>query len=557
MARGKPFASIDCETDPFKAGRVPVPFMWGIFRGDTEEYWEFATVEEVIAFVSKRDWTFYAHNGGKFDYHYLRDHINSDDPIMVIAGRLASFKIGSAQFRDSLNLFPNTPLRSFAKEDINYSKLEADARAAYIDEIRRYLRSDCVNLWNVVNAYFTKFGRSLTQAGSSMRYWKKHYPCSFTPQTAAQSTYYREFYYGGRVQCFESGYRKHDFSVIDINCAYPHAMMQKHPISPEGVNIAHLPGDADLGPCLIRLEAVAHGCFPLRAESGELFFPDDETTVREYAITGWELIAALECNAVKIVKIKEIREFDQLVSFAEYITHFYDERKIAKTTGDKVQDIFCKYFMNGLYGKFAADPEKYKEYVITHNETLDRWCNSEHHYQDLKPWGERRLCVRDLPEVKHRYYNVCTAASITGWVRAHLFRALRQCEGVLYCDTDSIAATNIGNLPLGEQLGQWKLEFIGNEFAIAGKKLYAFGGHTMTPTDSLYARDGKKLTNTTEGYKQACKGVKLTPEQIIAVAKGERVIFNPEVPTYSFQRDEPVFISREVKNTCKDIRLVA
>lgn len=540
MARAKPFYVTDCETDPFKAGRVPVPFIWGVYRHDTEEYWEFETPEEVADFFRQRTCIVYAHNGGKFDYHYLRNEINSDDPIMVIAGRLARFRIGTAECRDSWNLL-NEPLRVFQKEEFDYTKLEAEVREKYRDDIRKYLRSDCVNLANTLAAYFSRYGRTITQASASMRYWKKHYPVPFQTQTVVQSAYYRDFYYGGRVQCFESGHGFTPFQVVDINSAYPYAMLHQHPISPEGKLDDHLPGDSKLGPCMIRLDAVARGCFPLRAESGELFFPEDERTVREYAITGWELMAALECDAVKIVNIKEVRRFVHTINFADYIHNFYNEILKAKANKDKLGDVFAKRFMNGLYGKFAADPEKYHEYVIASDDSLHEWLARG--WQFLKPWGVRHLMVRDLPEEKQRYYNVATAASITGFVRAHLFKAIQKCSGVLYCDTDSIAARDTSAVPMGGALGEWKHEMDCTEFGIAGKKLYAFRG----------TKPGQSVAE----WKIACKGVNLSPEQIVRVSEGERIIYHPEVPTYSFQRDEPIFIAREVKRTSKDIRHMA
>ena len=31
--------AIDCETDPFKAGRVPEPFIWGMYDGNEFKNW--------------------------------------------------------------------------------------------------------------------------------------------------------------------------------------------------------------------------------------------------------------------------------------------------------------------------------------------------------------------------------------------------------------------------------------------------------------------------------------------------------------------------------------
>lgn len=530
----KPFITIDCETDPFREGRVPVPFIWGCYDGETEHYEEFESTGELVKYLQGRKVIVLAHNGGRFDYHYLREYINTDEQILVIAGRLAKFHIGLAEFRDSMNILP-VPLAAFQKTEFDYTKLEADVRHLYMDEICRYLRSDCVNLWNFVDRYYKDYGRTLTQAGAAMKYWKKKFKPEFVPQTMAQSLLYRPFYYGGRVECFKTGHAKQDFQVIDINSAYPYAMLSKHPFSPVASLSGRLPPGDKLQRCFITLDAISRGAFPYR-EPGEnkLVFPNDGK-VREYHITGWELIAAFECDAVKVINVKDVHYFPMSIDFGEYVNHFYEQRKIAKSAGDKAGDIFAKLFLNSLYGKFASDPEKYSEYLIASDDTIAKWSGHPWGYNRIQPWGDRHLMARPLPEEKHRFYNVATAASITGFVRAHLFKALKQCEGLLYCDTDSIAAASTGKVEQGNELGQFKHELYCDEYAIAGKKLYAF--------------HGRKNDDSAPEWKIASKGVRLTADEVIKVAKGGKVRYTPEVPTYSVQRDQPVFIGREISRT--------
>ena len=371
----RPFVTLDAETDPFDGVTIPAPFIWGLYRGDTEEYWTFNTTQELIDFLADKNWLVYAHNGGKFDYHFLKDYINSDEPIMMISGRMAKFRIGECEFRDSMNILVN-PLRAFAKEEIDYAKLHKDVRHLHVDEIGRYLKSDCVDLWDTINAYNTRYGVSLTQAGASMRHWSKNYGTGFIKQTMSQSAIYREYYYGGRVQCFRQGISSTPFKVVDINSAYPFAMLHAHPFEPEARVQKHLPPVSKMGQCFVPLIAVSKGAFPLRTDDG-LFFPDDERTPREYFISGWELAAALELDAVKIIEIKKVHYFTQTVNFFDYINKFYNERKDAKAKGDKVGDVFAKLFMNSLYGKFAADPTSYMEYVIASDDTLADWCTSK------------------------------------------------------------------------------------------------------------------------------------------------------------------------------------
>ncbi|HEV8593149.1 MAG TPA: DNA polymerase, partial [Pyrinomonadaceae bacterium] len=286
------FWTLDAETDPFLVGREPEPFIWGAYCGENElgleEYYEFYTIDEVVEFFESKAVVVYAHNGGKYDYQIrhkpgnhryfcLRDAINSDEPIMVINGRLAKFRIGKAEFRDSLNILPNTRLEDFGgKIKIDYSKMERDKRSDpnVFSEIRTYLRQDCRLLWEVVSRYRRDYGCGLTQAGSSMKYWSKMYHVEPPRQTKAQHDRYRPYYYGGRVQCFESGVLRTAFSVADINSAYPFAMLRDHAFCTEGRRQTHLPPEPKLSQCLITLDATSRGALPWRdPEDGELYFP--------------------------------------------------------------------------------------------------------------------------------------------------------------------------------------------------------------------------------------------------------------------------------------------
>lgn len=509
---------------------MPQPFIWGCYHGDDSAYYEFDTAAELVAHLADYRLIVFAHNGGKFDFHYMRELMDSNRPLMMINGRIASFHIGKCEFRDSMNILQN-PLRAFQKQEIDYRKLEANVRHRHMPEIREYLKSDCVNLYNVIARYFQDYGRSMTQASSAMKYWRQTYNVPMIPQTAGQSLKFRPYYYGGRVQCFQTGHKQAKFTVVDLNSAYPRAMMEKHPIAPDTQSGKYLPRAGQMGPSVCKVLAVADGCLPFRMESGELSFPDDGEA-REYCVSGWELEAGLELNRVRILRVLDVYKFSQLVDFADYVQTFWQRRQLAQQTGDKPGDRFAKLFLNSLYGKFAADPEKYREYVIATDDSAAGWRRAE--YDMVQPWGDRMLLARPLPEDKHYYYNVCTAASITGYVRATLMRGLAKCEGVLYCDTDSIAARDVSRLPMGAELGQWKVEMTGTEYAIAGKKLYAY--KRTAPVDG-------------EWWKTASKGVDLSAPEIIRAAQGETVRYSPQVPTYSIFKSKPVFTPRYIRRT--------
>ena len=521
----RPIWVADCETDPFKEDRIPAPFIWGAYNGD--EYHEFTSTREFVDFIIKGEKIVYAHNGGKFDWHYILDRLEPFTELMVIAGRLAKFQIGDAEFRDSYNILP-MPLAIWQKDEFDYAIMEADVRHKPENwaKIRRYLRHDCEYLFEIVSEYIERYGLNLTQASSAMKTWQKISGVKAPSTSQSFYAFFSPFYYGGRVQCFQTGIIEKPFKVIDINSAYPYAMKHQHPWGNNYVVAKHLPNSrAYIQRSFIQLCGVSQGAFPWRTKTG-LDFPCDNES-REYFVTGWEFLAAIETGTLLDYDIRRVITFTDSIAFDDYVDHFYGLKTESKRTGDKAGYLFAKLFLNSLYGKFAANPEKYHEYMVIEPRYIQAAIQDDYDFAaELEQWA---LMSKALAEEKQRYYNVATAASITGFVRAYLWQAINQCEGVLYCDTDSIACDSTGKLPLDSAtLGSWDIESECTFGAIAGKKLYAF-------------RDNDNK------WKTASKGVRLTPEEIIRVANGETVAHTPIAPSYSIKRGVG-FITR---NICK------
>lgn len=525
--------TLDCETDPFEYGVIPVPFIWGLYSLNTGAYEEFTEVPAIIARLREIDGIVYAHNGGKFDFHYLGDGLEPDRPLLVIGGRLVRCEIGKAELRDSYSILP-FGLAKYQKTAIEYWKLHRLYRREYMDEIRAYLRDDCVNLAELIRAFVDSYGVHITQASAAMRIWQD---MSGRKAPKTGPLFYdtlRPFYYGGRVQCFQIGDLQRRATCLDINSAYPYAMMRPHPISTEFI---HRPGPprpgADWSTMFFVVRAVARGCFPYAGLNKMLYFPADGVE-REYTVTGHELIAAIETETVDTFTVVSHYEFSECITFKEYIEHFWQKRQDAKAAGDTAQDLFCKIFMNGLYGKFAANPRNYYETTLADAADLDKVVAAGLSFDHFGKW---LLVQAELAGERQRFYNIATAASITGFVRAMLWRALCKCKGAIYCDTDSITAESFGDLTLGDGLGEWKLEAELDRVIVCGKKLYAM--HKIGVPES-------------RAWKLASKGARLKPADMIKIATGATVVYKSDVPTYSVHRKAPVFIDRAIKMTAAD-----
>jgi hypothetical protein len=564
----------DCETTPFKIGRVPMPFIWGYYDGlkyrqfpaTLKEYLRYAEqaktesfntfdssvadnallvvhrdallarliTKDFITFLKQQHVICYAHNGGKFDWHFILPELMPYDDIMIINGRIAKCFVGMCECRDSYNILP-VPLSAYKKDDIDYNVMENENRTdpKNWEDITSYLRGDCVYLHELVSGFVDKYGMQITQASAAMSQWKRVSKRK-TP-TSSKDFYeiFAPYYYGGRVQCFRAGIIETDFAVYDINSAYPYAMLHNHPYSTDYIRAEGYIANADF----YRIECVSNGAFPFRGlgtheRAAGLWFPHDNE-LREYTVTGWEYSAAVDTQSLRGMTVKESFVFNERVDFADYINYFYEMRLKAKAEKNEAESLFAKLLMNSLYGKFASNPENYRNYMIVPMDVIaglesEGWSFSG----ELGPWG---LAEAPLPENEQRYYNVATAASITGFVRAMLWRAIHSSKGVLYCDTDSIAVEGKGSaVSLGERLGQWKHEGNFDRAGIAGKKLYIF--------------QGKPDAKGERAYKTASKGARLANDQLWEVAAGAQIYHYAEVPTFSIKK-APVFTNRRIKRT--------
>lgn len=511
----KPIYTLDFETDPFEHGKRVYPFCVGFYDGkDFVSIWSEKCPAKIVAHLARLEpGIIYMHNGGRFDIFYLMEWLNSD--MRIINGRIVMARLGKHEVRDSWAILP-IALAQYKKDEIEYEKLRAECRELHRVEILKYLRGDCVYLHELVSAFREEFGDALTIGSAAMREMQRFHPF-IKMGSYSDEKVRRQFFFGGRVECFQSGIINQEFKIYDVNSMYPFVMSNyRHP------NSGAFSVDKRIGKStgFVVAEGWSVGAFPVRGRTGNSY-PRGRGT---YAATIHEFNAAIECGWFRCDRVLKTYNFDDWIVLDEFVDHFFNARKKAKKDGDKIHDIFYKLILNSAYGKFAQNPDNYYDFHITHNARPPEL-----------PWRPKYIfnngeyTISQKPITRHSYYNVGIGASITGAARAVLMRALAGSRDLIYCDTDSVIAREVSADFDDSKLGSWKHEGSGDRIAMAGKKLYAcFSGN--------------------ECIKMACKGSRLSPDEITRVAQGETVTFKKDAPT--FKLDGRVeWISRKIRRT--------
>lgn len=527
-------AVIDFETDPFLFGRVPKPFAAGFYNGEIyREFWGDNCAEYLVNFISTLETKhiIYAHNGGKFDFFYLLPWLSN--PLKLINGRIAKAGfIGGHELRDSYSIMP-IPLKAYQKDEIDYACFERDKREKHKADILHYLAKDCEYLYSLVLAFNERFGSKLTIGGTAIGKLRELHP--FPAGNELHDAKFRPFYFGGRVQCFETGIINGKFKIFDVNSMYPDRM--KNCIHPVGRGYASPPNpkltaEGNLRgfserPYFAHIRAKNRGAFCQRLKTGLSF----EISDGEFFTTSHEIKTAIKYGLADIKQVICAFVPQQLISFGEYVDKYSDEKIKAKKSGDKIAEIFSKLLLNSAYGKFAQNPDNYYDYKIIGDigelsrEEWAEWDLFETH-GDYQIWRKKSNAKS--------YFDVATAASITGASRAKLLEGLALSKRPIYCDTDSIICEEFLGETHDSILGAWKCEGEADRLAIAGKKLYAaFSGD--------------------ECIKLASKGVRLTGRDVVRICRGDSLEWSNQAPSFSLSH-APNFVHRKITKKILDVK---
>lgn len=525
----KKLAILDFETDSFKHGRVPRPFAADLYDGEKHHiFWGRDCVEQLNDFLTeaKETYIIYAHNGGKFDFFFLLVQGLLKSPIRIINGRLTKATIAQHELRDSYAILP-MPLSAYKKDETDYSWFEEGEYQKHEEAITDYLKSDCVYLYDLVHAFRERFGDKLTIGSTAIEKLRELHP--FESINEMTDTKIRPFYFGGRVECFAYGVIEKHLKVYDVNSMYPSVMKNfNHPC---GFSYTHAYYDKQIKPngdligkdkdkvYFVHFTGSNKGALPVRAKWGL----DFNQSYGEFWACSHEIKVALKHNLIKIDTIHEILIANESINFGEFVDTYHAERRKCKANKDKIGEIFAKLILNSSYGKTGQNPDSYKDYMIRFRgeklPDLNEW-DLFADYGDFEIW--------EKPVKMKTYFDVAIAASVTSAARSILLEAIHNTEGLVYCDTDSLICESFNGQEDESELGKWKLEAEGDNMAIAGKKLYAL------------------FDKNNECVKLATKGVRLTANEIVSVAKGERVVWANDAPSFSLL-GETNFIKRSIQ----------
>lgn len=531
----QPIAVIDFETDPFLWGRLPQPFILCFYTDTmTRTFWGNDCAEQFITFLDslRTKYLIYAHNGGKFDYHFLHKYL--EDPMLIIKNRIVKCYIRGHELRDSFAALP-VPLEDFGgKMKFDYTKNERHCRERYRDEITTYCIQDCAVLHNAVTSFIERYGKRLTIGGTAIKELRKHHP--FRDMNSRHDGVFRPYYMGGRVQCFAGGELDGPWKLVDVNSMYPYVMATRyHPINGCFEDIHSLPDDLDI-PFFIHFTGTNRNALAARNDDGSLSFT---RRYGEFRTTNHELKVAMEHGLVDIETIHSVLVACEYTKFDTFVAQYAAEKAAAKRANDKLSEVFSKLLMNSGYGRAGINPANFEDWVILRDiddeEALLTALNSEgepHPYSKQMESEDLELWSRSTEVLERNYCDVAIAASITSAARATLLEGLQASDNPIYCDTDSIICRDFrGNIDPYE-LGAWDLECIADKVAIAGKKQYVL----YNDQANIWDKRQEKYTNVA---KLSSKGGRISLDQIRAICRGASVQYENPAPNFSLHGRQP------------------
>ena len=426
----------------------------------------------------------FAHNGGKFDAYELIYKLigKTDIPIynsLIKDGRIFQFSIKlnnglTVVFRDSYILCAGS-LDKLLKEfkcptkkltgEIDHKLINADNFMSLKEKVLPYLENDVLGLYELVDSmrkvykedYNINLETALTCASTARQFFINNHDWYNVPIYEIPFNQYlelKDYYYGGRCECFHIGSVEKELFYYDFTSLYPWVMAKspypygtykKKDISGEKFN----PKWFGMVKAYVRTtDFTMRPYLPHKDSVGKLNFSHfKENTLLWITTEEWRYI--IDNNLGYEITPLEILDYENqhTAYFKGMVDKLFKAKKDAEMEGNDARRAMSKIIVNSLYGfwgiklseneqlhiKQFTKPEKKNAFIQKH---LSR--NRLMNFEDV---GEKTL-VKTVEKLDAKCANIIIAQFTTAYARTELYNLMKDVDtndgNMYYCDTDSI-----------------------------------------------------------------------------------------------------------------------
>ena len=274
-------------------------------------------------------------------------------------------------------------------------------------------------------------------------------------------------YKGGRTEAFFIGnVRKRRLRCLDVNSMYPFIMKTKE-LPTKLVEIRSGISVTELREIMREYLVIADMEFLIEkpmvgVKRDRLIFPVGY--IRD-TLTSPEIEAVMREGVIN--RVYRITIYEHKPIFRKYVEDLYSLRDRYKKEGNFSYQLFCKYMLNALYGKFGQRIQKLD--AVESNQKLEDNFIIDYYDADLKKkvveyhfggkvWmkGEKGASFDTFTSIP---------AFITGYARQYLWELIEKAgrDNVYYCDTDSLFLNLRGLKRLSEYRDEKEIGKLGLE----------------------------------------------------------------------------------------------
>lgn len=449
------------------------------------------------------NYTFYAHNGGKFDLVILiRDIFQHDKEFEIIGkkfvelnGALIGFSVKyngkEIKFKDSYRIFQSSLKKTtqsmkvkHVKTDIDHNLITKNTFMKYKDEVVEYHKIDCVGLLECIkiisDATFKEFKLNITDCFTAASLSKKISLSKFMSKqniyllTPEEDTYIRKSYQGGRNECFYLGGVNDKLYYYDFTSLYPSEGRKQLPTGipvfcdykDKSIDNVLLTNRIGFVRCVIRgTHQMLNGKKPLHGHirDGKFMFEYFETPT-EMTLSVVEIRYGLKLGYT----YQPIDGYEFIAGYVmrDFFNHCFKHKAEARANNDEATEYMWKIILNSGYGFWGYNPHN-KDTVRLYSRNGRGWIKALHENR-LTNLGQFKnyIISREMNDKLPIDTNVAIASTITAYARCTLHIAIsdiEKCGGIVYyCDTDSIM-TNLKLSDYPELVKKYRPDGMGKE----------------------------------------------------------------------------------------------